>query len=95
MFEEYCTDLGNYHDLYVQTDTFLLADVEIFRGTCIDIYGLNPYFLSGPRLAMQSCVKKTEVNLQLLTNIDMLLMTEEGIRGGMCQLVHRYAKANI
>ena len=53
VFEEFCTDIGDYHDLYVQCDTLLLADVfEKFRNTCIDIYGLDPsYLLSAPRLA--------------------------------------------
>ena len=51
---------GEYHDLYVQFDTLLLADVfEKFRDTCIDIYGLDPsYFLSASRLAWQLCLKK-------------------------------------
>ena len=41
VFEEFCTDIGDYHDLYVQRDTFLVADVfEKFRDTCIEIYGL-------------------------------------------------------
>ena len=43
---------------------------------------------------MASLLKKTEVELELLTNIDMLLMVEKGIRGGMCQAIHKYAKAN-
>ena len=38
-------------------------------------------------------MKKTEVELELITNIDMLLMAEKGIRGGICQAIHRYAKA--
>ena len=52
--------LGEYHDLYVQTDTSLLADVfEKFRDTCIEIYGLDPsHFLSAPGLAWQECLKK-------------------------------------
>ena len=89
-------NLGEYHDLYVQTDTLLLADVyEKFRDKCIEIYGLDPsYFLSAPGLAWQACLKKTEVKLELLTDYQMLLMIEEGIRGGMCQSTHRYAKAN-
>ena len=43
---------------------------------------------------MATCLKRTKVNLESLTNIDMLLMVEKGIRGGICQAVHRYAKAN-
>ena len=82
--------------MYVQTDTSLLADVfEKFRDTCIEIYGLYPsHFLSGLGSAWQVCLEKTNVNLELLTNVDMLLMIKAGIRGGMCQSVHRYAKAD-
>ena len=89
-------NLGEYHDLYVQCDTFLLADVfENFRNKCIEIYELDPaHFLSAPGLAWQACLKKAKVKLELLTDIDMLLMVEKGIRGGICQTTHRYAKAN-
>ena len=89
-------NLGEYHDLYVQSDTTLLADVfESFRDKCLEIYELDPaHFLSAPVLAWQACLKKTQVELELLTDNDMLLMFEEGIRGGMCQATHRYAKAN-
>ena len=80
------TDIGDYYDLYVQCDTFLLADVfETFRHTCIIIYGLHPYFLSAPGLAWQAGLKNREVKLELLTDIHMLLMIEEGISRGMCQ----------
>ena len=87
-------NLGEY--LYVQCDTFLLADVfENFRNKCIEIHVLDPaHFLSAPGLAWQACLKKTKVKLELLTNIDMLLMVEKGTRGGICQAIHRYAKAN-
>ena len=96
VFEEYCTGMDDYHDFYVQTDTFLLADVfEKFRDKCIEIQGLSPsYFLSAPGLAWKACLKKAEVKLELLTDYRILLMIEEGIRGGMCQSTHRYAKAN-
>ena len=43
---------------------------------------------------MASLLKKTGVNLELLTDIDMQLMVEEGIRGGICNAIHSYAKAN-
>ena len=88
--------LGKYHDLYVQSDTLLLADVfENFRNMCIKVYELDPaHFLSLPELAWQACLKKTSVKLELLTDYDMLLMVEEGIRGGICHSIHRHAKAN-
>ena len=97
VFEEFkLKNLGDYHDLYVQSDTLLLADVfENFRNKCIEIYELDPaHFLSAPGLAWQACLKKTEVELELLTKIDMLLMVQKGIRGGICHAIHRYAKAN-
>ena len=89
-------NLGKYHDLYVQCDTFLLADVfGNFRNKCIEIYGLHlSHFLSAPGLAWQTCLKKRKVELELLTDIDMLLMVEKGTKGGICQAIHRYAKAN-
>ena len=60
----------------------------------MEIYELDPaLFLSAPRLTWQVCLKKTEVELELLTDIDMLLMVEKVIRGGMCQAIYRYPKA--
>ena len=62
---------------------------------CIDVYGLDPvYFVSAPGLAWQACLKKTGVKLELITDVDMLLMIEKGIRGGICHSVYRHAKAN-
>ena len=80
----------------MQSDTLLLADVfENFRNICIKVYELDPaHFLSFPGLAWQACLKKTNVKLELLTDYDMLLMVEEGIIGGICHSIHRYAKAN-
>ena len=67
-------NLDEYHDLYVQCDTFLLAGAfENFRNKCIEIYKLDrAHFLSTPGLAWQACLKKTTVELELLTDIDML-----------------------
>ena len=89
-------NLGKYHDLYVQGDTLLPADVyENFRSMCLDKYELDPvYFASAPGLAWQACLKKTGVKLELLTDYDMIPMIEKGIRGGVCQTTHRYVKAN-
>ena len=89
-------NLGEYHDLYVQSDTLLLADVfENFRNKCLKVYELDPaHFLSLPGLAWQACLKKANIKLALLTDYNMLLMVEEGIRGGICHSIHRYAKAN-
>ena len=87
---------GEYHDLYLQSDTLLLADVfENFRNMCLDVYGLDPvYFVSAPGLARQACLKKAKVKSELLADYDMTLMIEKGIRGGICQAIHRYTKAN-
>ena len=89
-------NLSEYHDLYVQSDTLLLADAfENFKDRCINTSKLDPaHFLSAPGLAWQTCLKKTEVELELLIDNDMLMMTEKGIRGGMCNAVYRHAKAN-
>ena len=97
MFKEFkFKNLGDYHDFHVQSDKLLLADVfENFRNRCIEIYEFDPaHFLSAPGLAWQACLKKTEIKLELLTDINMLLMVEKGIRGGICHAIHRYAKTN-
>ena len=94
---EYLIDknLGDYHDLYVQSDTLLLANVfENFRNMCIKVYELNPaHFLSAPGLAWHSYLKKARVKLELLTDVDMLFMVEKGIRGGICYAMHGHEKA--
>ena len=89
-------NLGEYHDLYVQSDTLLLTDVfENFRNTCLKVYELDPaHFLSLLGLAWQACLKKTNVKLELLTDYNMLLIVEEGRRGGICHSIHRHAKTN-
>ena len=82
VFKEFkLKNLGDYHDLYVQIN--------------IQMYKLDPtHFLSAPGLAWQACLKKAGVELELITNVDMLLMVEKGIRDGICHAIHKYAKAN-
>ncbi|KAL9979537.1 hypothetical protein ACROYT_G017213 [Oculina patagonica] len=91
-----CKTLVDYHDLYVQTDVALLADVfENFRKICLEQYGLDPanYFTS-PGLSWDALLKKTGVELELLTEVDMHLFIERGLRGGISMVSKRYAKAN-
>ena len=89
-------NLGEYHDLYVKSDTASLVDIfENFRDKCLDINKLDPaYYLSAPNLCWHSCLKKTGVKIELLTDINMLLQFEKGICGGIATAVHKYAKAN-
>ena len=89
-------DLGEYHDLHLKTDVLLLSNVfEAFRNTCLEHYCLDPpHFYTSPRLAWQAYRKKTGIELELLANYDMSEIFERGIKGGIIQPVHRYAKAN-
>ena len=69
--------------------------MKSFEKKCDETYQLDPArFLSAPGLSWQACLKKTRVKLELLTNYDMYLMFEQGIREEMCQSIHRYAEAN-
>ena len=89
-------NLGDYHDLCLQTDVILLANVfKAFRNTCLEHYKLDPaHFYTSPGLAWKACLRKTRVWLELLTDPDMLLMFEHRIRGGIMEAVHRYASVN-
>ena len=91
-----CRNLGDYHNLYVATDSVLLADVfENFRKVCQEKYGLDPaHYYSAPGLSWDALLKKTEVELELLTDMDMHLMIEKGMRGGISMVSKRYVKAN-
>ena len=88
--------LKDYLRLYNTTDVLHLADVfENFRDICLKNYGLDPvYYYTAPGLAWDAMLKITGVNLELLSDVDMLLMVEKGIRGGISIISNRYGKAN-
>ena len=89
-------NMRDYHDLYLQSDVLLLADVfENFRKVCMKNYQLDPaWYYTAPGLSYDAMLKKTEINLQLLQDVDMLLMIENGVRGGVSMIAKRYAEAN-
>ena len=80
-----CRNLGDYHDVYLRTDVLILADVfEKFRQVCMKVYKLDPvHFFSAPNLSWDAMLITTRVDLGLLSDIDMLLFFERGIRGGI------------
>ena len=88
--------MKNYHKLYNLSDVLLLADIfEIFRRICMNHYGLDPaWYFSAPGLAWDATLKIAKIQLDLLSDHDMLLMIESGIRGGIATISHHHAKAN-
>ena len=86
--------MGDYHDLYLKTDILLLADVfEKFMNMCLEYYGLDPcHSFSNPGLSRDAMMIKIE--LELISDIDMYLFAQKGMRGGISYIVKRYSKAN-
>ena len=89
-------NMGEYHDLYLKTDILLLVDVfENFRKTCLTYYKLDPlHYITSPGLAWDAMLKMTGINLELITDVDMQLSIERGMRGGISCITHRHAEAN-
>ncbi|KAL9970556.1 hypothetical protein ACROYT_G022954 [Oculina patagonica] len=81
--------MGEYHDLYLQSDVLLLADVfENFRKTCFKYYGLDPcWYFSSPNLSWDAMLKMTGIKLELMTDIDMYQFIEKGMRGVLCSSI--------
>eukprot|EP00116_Pleurobrachia_bachei_P000927 sb/3461189/ len=91
-----CKNLLDYMHLYVLTDTLQLCDVfENFRTLCLEAHGLDPcHYVSLPAFAWDAMLRMTGVKLEVLTDIDMYTFIEEGLRGGVTTVNHRYFKSN-
>ena len=89
-------NLGEYHDLYLETDVILLTDVyENFRKQCLTDYELDPaHYYTLPNFAWDAMLLKTGIELKLLHDEEVYKMIEQGLRGGMCQVSMRKATAN-
>ena len=89
-------NLGGYHDIYLETDVMLLADVfETFRRSIMKKYKLDPaHFLTAPGLSWVACLKMTKVKLELLTDPDMSMFIDMAMLGGFSAVLFPFAKAN-
>ena len=86
--------LEDLHNLYMETDVMLLADVfETFRENILKKYKLDPvHFMTAPSLTWTAGLKKTKVELQILTDPDMCMFVDQGLMGGISMISHPYAK---
>ena len=89
-------NMGEYHDLYLQSDILLLTDVfENFRKTCLEYYKLDPcHYFTSPGLSWDAMLKMTDIKLELMTDVDMFQFIEKGLRGGISYIANKYGKAN-
>ena len=89
-------NLGELHDLYMETDTLLLADVfQNYRQVIMKNYGLDPiHFYTAPSLSWSAGLKFTKVKLEIPSDINMHMFFDRGLRGGISMVSHPYAKAN-
>ena len=88
--------MGDYQEFYLKTDVLLLADVfEKFINTCLKHYGLDPcHYFSSPGLSWDAMLKMTEIELELISDIDIHLFIEKGMRGGISYIAKRHSKAD-
>ena len=87
--------MRDYHDLYLKRDVLLLADVfEKFISTCLEYYGLDPcHYFNSPGLSWDAMLKMTEIELEPISDIDMHLFIEKGVRWGISFIAKRHGKA--
>ena len=88
--------MGDYHDFYLKSDVLILADVfENFRKTGKEYYNLDPaHYFNCPGFALDAMLTMIDINLKLITDIDMYQMVETGLRGGVSYIANRYSKPN-
>lgn len=91
-----CDSIGDYSDIYLKSDVLLLADIfQNFRNKCINTYKLDPsHYYTFPGLSFDACLRHTAVELELLTDPDMLHFFKNSIRGGVSTCVSRKSIAN-
>ena len=89
-------NLGELHDLYMETDTLLLADVfENYRGVIHKNYGLDPvHFYTAPALSWSAGLKFTKIKLEIPLDVNMHIFFDLGLRGGISMVVEHFARAN-
>ena len=90
-------NMGDYYDHYLKKDVLLLADViiEKFIDTCLKFYGLDPcHYFSSPGLSWDAMLKLTDVKLEKISDTNIYLFIEKGLKGRISYIAKRYAKAN-
>ena len=90
-------NMGDYYDQYLKKDILLLADViiEKFIDTCLKFYGLDPcHYFSSPGLSWDAILKLTDVKLEKISDTNIYLFIEKGLKGRISYIAKRYAKAN-
>ena len=85
--------MGDLHNLYLKTDVLLLT--ETFIDMCLEYYGLDPcYYFSSPGLSLDAMLKMTEIELEVISDIDMYLFIEKGMSGGISYNAKTHSEAN-
>ena len=89
-------NMGDYYDYYLKKYVLLLADIfEKFIDTCLNFYKLDPcHQFSSRGLSWHAMLKMTDIKLEKISDIDVHLFIEKGLRGGISYIAKRYSKTN-